>query len=510
MEHVKKFASFFQGLNSVYLEMRPAAVNGSGKNEATYQTKREPLTEDHYRGHLDGETSIGIFLLNAESNVRFGCIDIDRYPLDHKKLIDFFEEKKLPLIVDRSKSGGAHCYLFCTDWMPAAKMREALRKIASAMGLGEAEIFPKQEVINVERGDVGSAINLPYFGHEDSLRHAFNVDGSAATLDEFLALCEDRVQTPEQVAALSVTKKNDFMVDGPPCLQVLLPQKIAEGGRNNGLFNIGVYLQKAYPDSWETELMQWNMSYLNPPLGLNEMGVVVNQLKKKDYAYRCNDAPINAYCDRPTCLTRKFGVGGAASAAMANLRKYDSQPPVWFLDVNGVPIELDSEGLLSQPAFQKACMEQINFLPPSTRKNNWENRIAALLGELRDNSAAVIPVAEEESTRGIFYEYLRDFCVNHQTAQSRDEIHLGKPWTDETTSVTYLRLRDLESYLQRNKFFEYKRHKLAQRLREIGGESSKLRVGSETVSVYKIPAFLAKTAEVASPITRGEVDDIPF
>ena len=155
-------------------------------------------------------------------------------------------------------------------------------------------------------------------------------------------------------------------------------------------------------------------------------------------------------------------------------------------------------------------MEQINFLPPSTRKNNWENRIAALLGELRDNSAAVIPVAEEESTRGIFYEYLRDFCVNHQTAQSRDEIHLGKPWTDETTSVTYLRLRDLESYLQRNKFFEYKRHKLAQRLREIGGESSKLRVGSETVSVYKIPAFLAKTAEVASPITRGEVDDIPF
>ena len=105
MEHVKKFASFFSGLDSVYLEMVPKAVNGSGKNEASYQTKREPLTEEQYRGHLDGETSIGVFLLNAESNVRFGCIDIDKYPLDHKKLIDFFEEKKLPLIVDRSKSG---------------------------------------------------------------------------------------------------------------------------------------------------------------------------------------------------------------------------------------------------------------------------------------------------------------------------------------------------------------------------------------------------------------------
>jgi hypothetical protein len=510
MDHVKDFAAAFQGLSSAYITMTAAGKNGAGKNEGTYQTRREALTLDHYEAHLSGKSSLGIFLLNEESQVKFGCIDIDQYPLDHKKIIDFLLEKKLPLIVDRSKSGGAHCYLFSKEWMPAAKMREALRKIAAGMGLGDAEIFPKQEQISVDRGDVGSAINLPYFSHEDSLRHAFNDDGSAATLEEFLALYKKRVQTPEQVEALSVVEKQDFLVDGPPCLQVLLPKKISEGGRNNGLFNIGVYLQKVYPDSWETELMQWNMAYVDPPLGLTEIGVVVNQLKKKDYAYKCNDAPINSYCDRPTCLMRKFGIGGTASAAMANLRKYDSHPPIWFLDVNGTPIELDTEALMSQPSFQKACMEQLNFLPPTSTKQAWETRIAALLSELRDNAAAVIPVAEEESTKGIFYEYLRDFCVHFQQANSKEEILLGKPWTEDETATSYFRLRDLESYLQRNKFFEYKRQKVAQRLREIGGVHSKLRIQDSTVNVYKIPAFVSGKVDVGTPFEQKEFDDVPF
>ena len=509
MDHAKKFASAFQGLSSAYLTMVAKGKNGAGKTEGEYQVKRDELTEAHYAAHLDGHSSLGIFLLNDESMVKFGCIDIDQYPLEHLKIVNFFAEKKLPLIVDRSKSGGAHCYLFSTEWMPAAKMRETLRKIAASMGLGDAEIFPKQDQIDVDRGDVGSAINLPYFGHTDSLRHVFKADGSAATLEEFLEIYDEKVQTPEQVEALSVVKKADFMKDGPPCLQALLPQKISEGGRNNGLFNIGVYLQKAYPDSWETELMQWNMQYIDAPLGLTEMGQVVKQLKKKDYTYKCTDAPINSYCDRPTCLMRKFGVGGAASAAMANLRKYDSAPPIWFLDVNGKPIELDTEGLMSQPAFQKACMEQMNFLPPTSSKQTWESRIAALLSELRDNSSAVIPVAEEESTQGIFYEYLKDFCVQFQQANSREEILMGKPWTDEEQNLTFFRLRDLEAFLQRNKFFDYKRTRIAQRLREIGGVHNKLKVQGSTINVYRIPAFHAADIKIKGAFD-SHADDAPF
>lgn len=39
---------------------------------------------------------------------------------------------------------------------------------------------------------------------------------------------------------------------------------MSEGSRNNGLFNIGVYLRKAYPDDWQTEILSYNMNYFDP------------------------------------------------------------------------------------------------------------------------------------------------------------------------------------------------------------------------------------------------------
>ena len=98
------------------------------------------------------------------------------------------------------------------------------------------------------------------------------------------------------------------LAGAPPCLQILFKDKISEGGRNNGLFNIGVYLRKAFPDSWETEIMTYNLMYLEPPLPLSEVTAVSKALSRKDYIYRCGDAPINAHCDKGLCMTRKFGV----------------------------------------------------------------------------------------------------------------------------------------------------------------------------------------------------------
>ena len=71
------------------------------------------------------------------------------------------------------------------------------------------------------------------------------------------------------------------------------------------------------------------MQYFEPPLPLSEVTVVAKQLERKDYAYRCSDAPINAHCNKELCQTRKFGIGSAIqNATVANLRKYNSTPPV--------------------------------------------------------------------------------------------------------------------------------------------------------------------------------------
>ena len=74
-------------------------------------------------------------------------------------------------------------------------------------------------------------------------------------------------------------------------------------------------MRKAFADSWETEILNYNMQYLSPPLPLSEVNLVAKQLQKKEYGYKCKDAPINAYCNAELCKTRKFGIDSALTGA---------------------------------------------------------------------------------------------------------------------------------------------------------------------------------------------------
>jgi hypothetical protein len=499
---VQKFIDIFDGLQEAYGTFKIEKESASGKMQGKAAVVRESRTTVLWENHLKGKTGIGIIPINSDNECQWGCIDVDQYPLDHKVLVQKIRKMKLPLVVCRSKSGGAHCFLFTKEFIEAKDMQKALQCMASALGYGESEIFPKQIKLHLDRGDVGNFLNLPYFNAEEGLRYAILDDGTSATLQEFFELYEEHVQTPEQVIALQVVKvkEKQLLADGPPCLQILCTDKISEGGRNNGLFNIGVYLRKAFPDSWESEILSYNMQYLDPPLPLNEVNIVAKQVQRKDYAYKCSDAPINAHCNKELCHTRKFGVGSAVQgASIGNLRKYNSTPPVWFMDVNSEPLELDTEGLMNQTAFQKACMEQLNFMPRSVTKQVWEGRISTLLTDMKDNESAIVEVSQDASIAGQFYDYLEEFCRHMQQAQDKEEILLRRPWTDEEINRTYFRLKDFENYLKKNKWFEYKSHRIAQRLRDIHGESTVLKIKGRSVRVWVIPSFEAMNIEIDPP-----------
>ena len=506
------FSSIFDGLEEAFGTYKIDKTQTNGKKSGRASLVREPRTKDHWLGHLSGQgDSLGIIPINANSQCKWGCIDIDMYPLDHKVLVQKIRKMKLPLVVCRSKSGGAHCFLFCTDWIDAKDMQQTLQHISASLGYGQSEIFPKQIKLHLDRGDVGNFLNLPYYDAEGGLRYGIKDDGTSATLKEFIALYEQYKQTIEQIVSLQVEETPDTTIkDGPPCLQTLCAGKISEGGRNNGLFNIAVYLRKAYPDSWETEILTYNMTFLDPPLPLSEVNIVANQAKKKDYAYKCSDAPINAHCNKELCRTRMHGVGSAVQGAtIANLRKYNSIPPVLFMDVSGEPLELDTEALLSQPTFQKACLEQLNFMPRTVSKQVWEARIGALMTEMKENEAAIIEVAEDASTSGQFYDYLEEFCSHLQQAQEREEILLRRPWTDEEANLTYFRLRDFENFLKKNKFFDYKSHKIAQRLRDINGSSLVMKISNRSVRVWAIPSYSNMDHQFNTP-DMGPKEKEPF
>ena len=62
--------------------------------------------------HLDGKTGVGAIPINEENKCKFGALDIDVYPLDHAALIKKLKQNKVPCVVCRSKSGGAHVFFF--------------------------------------------------------------------------------------------------------------------------------------------------------------------------------------------------------------------------------------------------------------------------------------------------------------------------------------------------------------------------------------------------------------
>lgn len=506
----EKFAAIFDGLQAAHGTFVIEKTAANGKNTGRAGIVREPRTARTWEEHLAGKRSLGIIPIDENNECRWGCIDIDQYPLDHKLLVEKIRRMKLPIIVCRSKSGGAHCFVFIRGRVSAKDMQTTLQQVSAALGYGGSEIFPKQVALRLDRGDVGNFLNLPYFNAEEGLRYAINDDGTAATLDEFFSLYEAHALTPEALLALQITDDSQSSWTGaPPCLQIICASKISEGGRNNGLFNIGVYLRKAFPDSWETEILTYNLTYLEPPLPLSEVNIIAKQLGRKDYAYKCSDAPINAHCDKVLCRTRKFGVGGGAqNALVGNLRKYNSAPPVWFIDVNGEPLELDTDALIEQKAFQRACMEQLNFMPGTMSKQNWEARIGTLMTEMRDNESAIVEVAEDASINGQFYDYLEEFCRHLQQAQDREEILLRRPWTDEEQKITYFRLRDFEAHLRKNKFFEFKSHKIAQRLRDINGQSVLLKIKGRPIRVWAIPAYGFADIEFDGPNFNDE--EVPF
>jgi hypothetical protein len=95
-----------------------------------------------------------------------------------------------------------------------------------------------------------------------------------------------------------------------------------------------------------------------------------------------------------------------------------------------------------------------------------------------------------------------------QQAKDREEILLRRPWTDEEEGYTYFRLKDFEGFLKKNKFFEYKSHKIAQRLREVTGESCLLRIKGRVVRLWKVPAFENGDIELSTP--QFQAQESPF
>jgi hypothetical protein len=451
-----------------------------GKKQGYARVIQEHTTPEHWDKHISGDAGLGIIPIKDNNHCHWGAIDVDNYNIDHRVLIEKLKKHKFPAVVCRSKSGGAHIYFFFSEEISAAELQPKLAEISSVLGHSGCEIFPKQTEILVERGDTGNFINMPYFGGENTVRYAFGPNGDSLTLEEFITFAEDSQMTVDEFLALETKhkKSEELLPHGPPCLQHLCSQGFGEGGRNNALFSLGVYARRAHKDEWENVVQQYNMKYMKPPLSANEVATIIKQLQKKDYFYKCDDQPISSFCNKDVCMTRKFGVGpGSRNNDLSSLTKIAGDPPIWLLNVDGQRVELSTDALVSQSAFQKECVSQINKFPLKMTDRAWQIRMQELLENI-----TVVETAPDTTLKGTFEDLLASFCCDRARGFEKEEIVQGiAVWMD---GRIYFQIKDLVKHLTVNNFLNYSVNKVGLRLRELGGERIFWSVGGKGTHVW--------------------------
>lgn len=459
------------------------------------RTIREPLTEDLWREHLSGSRALGVIPINENFESRWGCIDIDEYDLDLAEVAKKIE--KLPLVLCRTKSGGAHLYLFLKEWVSAAEIRVVLRELSASLGWGTSEVFPKQDEFLAERGDLGNWLNMPYLGGDDTERYGVKLNGLSMTLSEFLDYAEESQVALETVPVPTLLeetnspkKKGDLMDSGPPCLQHLTRGGFPEGTRNRGLFAMGVFAQKKWPSDWETRVEEINQKYMQPPLPAQEVTQILTSLRGKEYQYTCKDEPLLSHCNAALCRTRRFGVGRKNSfPVIGTLTKLDTDDPIWFLDLDGEGrVEVTTRELQQFRLFQAACMDQLTVMYAPIKEVVW----IELVAEAMEN-ATVIQPSPEMTTSGWFSEILDQFLNSRHRGSTRDDIRLGKPYLDMESGRFYFRLRDLMDHLDREGFRDWGRNKVGSHITELGGGKKGLNLSSGFVNTFYIDEKLVSS-----------------
>lgn len=258
-----KHIKFIVGNPNTFGIFKEAFDKKGKKIEGYYKTRHSTLTEKDYKKHLEGEHSIGIYPIPSGSDIcKFGAIDIDKYPINFKKLAKEIKLLELPLVLSQSKSMGAHLWLFMKEWTKAKLVRWTLENISFGLGFEDCEIFPKQNQLDL--GQIGNFINLPCY------------NGSRCPIDEN--------GKPQNHKFFVLDKLEKELEESQLNVYWSLGRKDQSGGRNNRLFAVGRYLKTIDTKNWEKKLLEYN-KFLDDPLSEREVtSTIIHSLRKKDYA----------------------------------------------------------------------------------------------------------------------------------------------------------------------------------------------------------------------------------
>jgi hypothetical protein len=415
---------------------------------------------------------------------------------------------------------------------PAPEVRKILRAWSGLLGYPKCEVFPKQDHIqkyDPKRDDdksLGSWLNLPYFGGDNTTRYAVDQTGPL-DLQQFLGQVE--FYDPDKPINQELPQLDEnHLGQMPPCLEALMRNGLPEGQRNSGLLNFGVYFRKAFPNDWESRLRAHNRDHVKPPLDDRELEqTVLKSLNRTKYSYLCHEEPISSRCDRQACLKREFGINHRASQekgfydemVVYNLRKFDTTPPRYRVEVNGVDLEFASEELRNyQTGFKPMVFERLNLLLRPMKQDMWDKQLRELLRTL-----VVIEVPDDASWQGVVLMKVWEFTAMADRARRQEDILKGIPWrgpaehgpnglsgpsSSTTSPVVWFRVADLQRYLISNKI-TIETQRLFTLLEEEGGKYQEAVIKGKKTNLWGLPDTVGsrQTEPFTEPAKPEKVED---
>lgn len=487
------FARLFNGLGRAYgiydLKAQGSkTTKGGTKVQGRARTVHGEVTQALWDAHLRGEQGLGVVPIRDDNTTVFGAIDIDDYALGIADIEKRCAALNLPVLPTSTKSGGVHLYVFMSEPVEAGLLKSRLEEWAVALGVGGSEVFPKQSSLLSDK-DVGNWINMPYFAAcaDDADKRCTRrgvFAGTPLTAAEYIERADMLRIDGEQLEALTLPENEEF-TNGPPCLQSIAASAggFGEGKRNNGMFAIGVYLRKRYPDDWKAHMPLYNARLMRPPLPEGELNTLIKTLSRKEYGYTCNKPPCKDVCNKNLCRTREFGVGSGADdwgiVIDSDVLRIGTQPPHWVVTVNGSRMQMFSEDFMQQRRFQELCLQRIAYYPPPLPADKWRAEVNRVL-----QLATEVEAPPDASAGGELGFHLRQFCTVYPQAEVREELLIGKPYTEE--GHTHFRAADFKKYLDSQHFRALSGPRLYAELRQMGLVHKQFWAGSHNVLVWVV------------------------
>jgi len=518
MNQIERISKLFRGLERAHGEFREKSDlrKSDNKVQGSAKTVDGAVTAEHWRAHLAGEYGVGVVPITDDGTCHFAAIDFDVYDeYTVKRFVGDAKRSGFPFVWCKSKSGGAHLYMFFAQPMQAAEVRKKLGDLARTLGYPKIEIFPKQE--QLEPGQIGNWINLPYFNAKYTQRYGFDNEGRPIEdIEKFLDYAESMLVLPEDFQAKKVESQEIPFSDAPPCIQQMAHAGIGEGERNKSLFQFAIYAKKKYGDDWEEKVLEWNGEYFSPGVPFKEIQSTIfkSLADKDDYGYLCKEPVCSEVCNKPLCQTREFGVMGSLVQVwddwnIEGVRKLVQvngmgeqmdESPKYIISINGSDVTFSRPELTSNMKFREKVFERLDKMPPRMNNNMWDQMIQHWL---LNHEVIAIPFELTETAN--LGSFLNDFIDAAPDANTRLDLFQGMVLYENGAYLFHFEA--FAKFLQQHRYPVRAANILWQQLHALGIEKKTTSVsGNKKLNYWVVPEALTNRGSFESSQSVADIE----